>query len=358
MATIVVLQVQHTIKYLKKQEENDMSLNYKNLFLPEFKKTQEYGQRLTDLFVQFSYSSKDEKIEGLKIPLDIGNIPFVLRTIGIPAGTVTLLPNNIPHMIGFGQEKTNSNYRNMHNLNLEEMLAIPNMLSNPDMIFRSNTQPNTSIILCKEIQNREKPVILAMKIAIKDTLNSAGIVVSGYEKDKSPDSFFSNLYSNGYCVYDSEESEYFNDIKFRIGARGCSASPMPAGAVASTAPSNKVLTKNDIIKKYKENSNEIITVINKDKKTALLANRNLIELGYHTVIPNALDSNEVASLFRASTAIACDRDMIKNFSAMREKLPNIKRIGQAIDFMPKPIFSTELNPIQEILSNKNKTKQR
>ncbi len=336
------------------------------LFIPALTEAQDYGKRLTDLYFKFGFTPKFKiQDEDLRAHIKIGKIPFTLRMLGIPSGEIFLLPTNIPHMIGFGQEKTNVCYKNMHNLNLEEMLTIPNIVSDPDMIFRSNTHPNSSIILCKELENRGCPIILAMKISLQDNLNSAGIIVSGYEKDNSPIRFFSNLYRYGYCIYDSEESEFFEKIKTGAGARDRSVGPIPTGAVACTAPCDKalttdgispsvtitVLTKQDIVKKYQENSKEVIAIINENNYLALQVNRNLTELGFHTVIPNSLSKSEILSLLKTSTAIACDKDMISEFEFLKAKCPNITKIGQAIDYMPSSIFTNKLMPLQEYVQS-------
>ncbi len=333
------------------------------LFTPQLMQSQKYGEKLTNLLYKLAYSSREELRNELKAPISLGNIPYVLRAVGISAGEVKLLPNNIPHMIGYGQEKTTVNYKNMHDLNIEEMLAIPSIISNPDMIFRSNTQPNNSIILCKELKNRGNPIILAMKIKLLNSLISSGIIVSGYEKDNSPKNFFSNLYRNGYCIYDSEESEYFNGIKFGAGARDHKVGPIPTYAVACTAPCDKalptegispsvtykILTKSAIVKKYKENSKELVCIIHNSKHDRDLINRNLSELGYHTISPNSmLDFAEISSIAQSCTAIACGKESMPFVKRLVEKLPNIKRIGEFPSYMPEPIFSNKLLPLSKV----------
>ncbi len=341
------------------------------LFTPDIEKTQEYGRKITDLFYKLGYTS-NEKIAGMTHSLVIGNIPYSLRSLGIPSGTVELVPNNIPHMIGFGQEKTTASYKNMHNLTLQELLEIPNMISDPDMVFRSNSSPNSSIIVCKEVERRGNPIVLAMKIQIQSTLDAGGIIVSGYEKDSSPKEFFSNLYEYGYCIYDREQSEFFNSIKLGTGVRDRLPGPIPASAVTCTVPGDmtsispegispsdiqRILTKTDIVNKYEENANQVVAIMQEDSKLAELYDRNLSELGFHTIRLKVLTGSEILSVAKHSDAIVCGKGNIARFTALKDKFPTIKKIGQIEDFLPSPIFSTEMPPLSEI-RNKNHINRR
>ncbi len=348
-------------------------MEIKTLFKPDLKATQDYGANINNLYYKLAYSPKDEKIKELTSTIAVGRIPFVLRSCGIPSGTISLVPTSIPHMIGFGQEKTTASYKNMHDLSLEEMLAIPNMITDPDMIFRSNTLPNSSLILCRELETRSNPVVIAMKIELKDTLSSAAIVVSGYEKDRKSREFFSDLYSNGYCIYDGEQSEFFNDIKIGSGVRDHLPGPIPASAVTCTDPFDKslspegispsdnykVLTKTEIVNRYKENNAVIIGVFidvnSKGNSTLPIVTQNLSELGYHLIASNNIANNtETINILRSCNSIVCDRNNLDFFKSKSADLPHIKKIGITEDFMPPFVFKTKLPPLSEI-SNKKHT---
>lgn len=310
-------------------------MNNISLFKPDFEATQIYGHKISDLFYKLGYSPAEEIIEDMKMPIQMGSIPFVIRSLGLPSGSISLLPNNIPHMIGFGQEKVKSDQIHMHNLSLQEMLEIPNMLSDPDMIFRSNTKPNSSIIICREIEGRSNPVILAMKVEIQDSLSSKGIIVSGYEKDNSPKEFFSALYANGYCVYDGQRSDYFGHIKANTAAPN----------------DNDIRTKEGIIAQYEANSKEVVAILHENRFRAEEINRNLSELGYHTLLPHGDSPKEFYSIISNCTAIACSKNTRSIFANRDTK--HIK-VGEATDFMPQPIFKNQMPPLSEVI-NQQKT---
>ena len=310
-------------------------MNRTQLFIPDIIATQTYGHQVSDLFYMFGYASKEEIEAVTDKPITVGEIPFVIRSIGIPSGQISLLPNNIPHMIGFGQEKVKSDQIHMHNLSLQEMLEIPNMLSDPDMIFRSNTKPNSSIIICREIEGRSNPVILAMKVEIQDSLSSKGIIVSGYEKDNSPKEFFSALYANGYCVYDGQRSDYFGHIKANTAAPN----------------DNDIRTKEGIIAQYEANSKEVVAILHENRFRAEEINRNLSELGYHTLLPHGDSPKEFYSIISNCTAIACSKNTRSIFANRDTK--HIK-VGEATDFMPQPIFKNQMPPLSEVI-NQQKT---
>ena len=338
------------------------------LFNPNLEELQQYGEKLSKLFYKLGFCTKKDVEKETDTPILIGKIPYVFRVLGIPSGKIELLPNNIPHMIGFGQEKTTASYRNMHDLNIEEMLSIPYMLSDPDMIFRSNTRPNSSIIACKEVAGRNNPIVIAMKVDIKSVLDGGAIVVSGYEKDNSPKEFFTRLYDNGFCIYDGKNKGYFEDIKVGTGVRDHHLGPIPKRAVTCTVPGDKslspegipppdnqsILTKTVIVNKYRENTKEFIFVHQKSEERQKAVERNLNELGYHTVSPYAFSKDEVVSILKKCTGIACDRSDIPRFEKIREVNPNIKKIGEAQEFMPKEVFEHKLQPLAEIL-NRQKT---
>ena len=334
-------------------------MNTDNLFRPDIKDTQEYGRRVTELFYEFAAADSGQKIPGLTKLIPIGNIPFVLHAVGVPSGKVDLIPSNIPHMIGQGQQKTEVAYRNIHNLSLEEMLAIPHMIADPDMIFRSNTMPDSSVILCKEIDTRESPVVIAMKIDIRSGIEAAGIVVSGYEKDHSPSSFFEDLYKHGYCIYDGEKNGYFQKIKSGSGAGDRLPGPIPASAAACSDPhTNRILTKTDAVNLYRKNALELIAVLNDSAELRNLMSRNLEEIGYHTVSPRSLTTGELNSLLIRCTGVACDKNMLRIIREHIKSYPNLRITGETKDFLPEPIFSHSMKPLAEIRNELAKTTQR
>ena len=332
------------------------------LFSPDFEEAKKYGQTVTDLFFLFGYGTKEQVREktantGEEEKLvEVGRIPFALRVLGIPSGRIELRPTNIPHMIGFGQEKTDAEYRNMHDLTLQEMLEIPNMLSNPDMIFRSNTKPNSSIIVCREVQLRENPIVLAMKINIRSSIDAGSIIVSGYEKDNSPKAFFSNLYANGYCIYDGKRSNYFEGIKkeTRDGSERSPMGPIPIRAVTCTIPDSFIIRDRlTAVNFYKRNNKELVAVFNRNINTRNPIVRNLEELGYKTLYPG-MNSTDISSILGNCTAVACERELLSKFRSLQSLYPNIKKIGEATSFMPEPIFKYPMRPLSEITNEQKR----
>ena len=309
-------------------------MNEEKLFMPDEINTIEYGTKITSLFYKLGFASKEELKKELEQLILVGNIPYVLRSIGIPAGKVELVPSNIPHMIGRNQEKTDVEFKNMHDLTLQELMEIPSMISNPDMIFRSNTMPNSSIIVCKEVESRGNPVVLAMRVNIKDTLDSGGIIVGGYEKDNSPKEFFTNLYSYGYCLYDSEQSEYFNQIKH------------------NDAILDQRQTKSSLIDNYLLRTKEVVAIMQSNPNLSSRYARNLSELGYHTLQLKSFTGQEIISLAKSSTAIVCSKGDVSKFSQMLSRFPQIKKVGEIESFLPKPIFTNLLPPLSEVLNQK------
>ena len=324
------------------------------LFRPDLEESQIYGNQISNLYYLLSLDSS-KKIEGMTKTLSVGKIPCVFRFLGIPSGTVELIPRNIPHMVGFGQEKTTAAYKNMHDLNLSELLSLPVMLSEPDMIFRSNTRPNSSIIACKEVSGRNNPIVIAMKVDIKSVLDGGAIVVSGYEKDNSPKEFFTRLYDNGFCIYDGENKGYFEDIK--LGSAVTCAVPgdkslSPEGI--SPFDNQSILTKSAIVNSYESNTSKLVAIFQEKEELALKYERNLAELGYHTIIPKTLAAAEITSIARICSAVVSAKTQVGRFMHLQEKFPNIEKVGDIESYLPTPIFEHKLQPLAEIL-NRQKT---
>lgn len=192
-------------------------MNEEKLFVPDENNTIEYGKRITSLFYKLGFASKDEIKEELEQLILIGNIPYTLRCIGIPAGKIELVPSNIPHMIGRNQEKTEAKFKNMHNLTLE-VVAI--MQSNPKLSAR-------------------------------------------YE-------------------------------------------------------------------------------------------RNLSELGYHTLQLKTFSGSEIVSLAKSCTSIVCGKGDIPRFTQMMSRFPQIKKVEEIEAFLPQPIFKNQMPPLSEVI-NQQKT---
>ncbi len=349
---------------------------YEELFLPNKNEAMEYGKRIIRLFYELGYENRKNELEKTDVNIPVISIPPVFRMLGIPSGQIQLRTVNIPHMIGFGENKISVHYRNQHDLTLQEMLEIPNMLSDPDVVFRSNTQPNSSLIVCKEVERRDSPVVLAMKITFIDNLTSVSVVLSGYEKDNNPAVFFSNLYKYGFCVYDAERSKYFESIKdeteLSVQKKNKSQEreylhlgPIPRRPVTCTgsiltdqsttknlpfAVNHRVLTKNDVVNKFKNNCKELIAIIHSDKKLSDTINRNLKELGFHTLVPTSNTENELNFFLETCTGIATERVLLEKFSIIKKSNPKIKQIGIATDFMPTHVFKQQMKTLGEFLN--------
>lgn len=159
-----------------------------------------------------------------------------MRFLGIPSGSVKINPKYVGHILGIGSEKTGYDSGSLHDISLEELTNLPRLLYDPEVIFRSNTHPNESILLCKEIQGRINPVQAALRINIGSTVLGTSFVLSFYEKNTNPIPFFRDLFNNGFCLY-------IKDLKkFEAGVRDRTTGPIPIGAVTCTASSKSTFS--------------------------------------------------------------------------------------------------------------------
>ena len=70
-------------------------MNNISLFKPDFEATPIYSHKVSDLFYKLGYSSAEEIIEDMKIPIQMGYIQFVIRSLGLPSGGIPLISSCI-----------------------------------------------------------------------------------------------------------------------------------------------------------------------------------------------------------------------------------------------------------------------
>ena len=190
-------------------------------------------------------------------------IPFVLRGIGVPSGDAVFVNRNLLHMLGIRRA---NNSQNLHDLIGSEISRLPDIICNPDAIFRSNTRPNESILICVSVLNeRHNPTIFAAELSYKDKRYVVSIA-SGYEKSTKPETFFYQLYDKGYCLYTSETDEYFTKFKELTGA---------------ITP-----TKKSLINMWL-NNNKCKVLLFADKSDIPKMSRALKELGFDVISPSS-----------------------------------------------------------------------
>ncbi len=325
-----------------------------------------YGKEIIKVIQLFATENSINNLQKTEM-LDICKIPTVLRFLGIPSGTIKISPKYVGHIIGISSDKTGYNSGSLHNISLAELSNLPRILNNPDAVFRSNTHPNESIILCKKIQERKYPVLVALKINISSALSSSNVVLSFYEKDSNSNQFFSDLLSFGFCLYvrDWEFMEKFTK-KTEAGVRDRTPGPIPAGAVTCTASSNsKVLTKNDIVNQYKCNSEQVLVIVKSIFTLNELMKRNLEELGYNTKIIDVTKPIDESLYKNRSLSFAVGRyEDVKNLDLKNTQLDfkkfHLEKIGMTESFMPTPIFAQKLPTLAEMRQRKEiiKGKQR
>ena len=58
------------------------------LFNPNLDELQQYGEKLSKLFISSGFAQKKDVKKETDTPILIGKIPYVLRVLGIPSGTL------------------------------------------------------------------------------------------------------------------------------------------------------------------------------------------------------------------------------------------------------------------------------
>lgn len=106
--------------------------------------------------------------------LTLGSTPPVLRAVGVPALQLVMRPGKIREIL------------ENHNMTPELIIAIPEKLSAPIMIFESGTQENALAVLLDLTDQAGNPVIAAVHIAVRQRTCFVNRLASMYGKDNAP----------------------------------------------------------------------------------------------------------------------------------------------------------------------------
>lgn len=291
----------------------------------------------------------DERIRysGLKVC----RIPFALRVCGIREGLIILKEQSIDHILGMVSSK--DAHENSHDIRFGELYTFPYYFANPDAVFRSNSDPNGSIIVVKELKNgepniarfendgkkRSNPIMIATRFDIKGK-EDTGLVVTAFEKSSRPDDFFLDLFRYGFCRYVSGDrsSSMYTYAKKALG----------------DVESSGIMTRDKAYKLWDHNvsENHIVHVISSSAERGKVFAANLAGIGYRSIVTsyNTFRANILSyDSIKKNVLLACDpMDYNKVLEARKYfGLKKVKKIDLVENYLPAPIFSEKIRMLDD-----------
>ena len=185
--------------------------NLERLFKPDSKESVSYVNSISRLYlVATGKLNTDSTTEQLKQRYTyLGKVPYVLRALGMNAGRIWLPFGAIAHIAKGGKREFFAESQNEHDLDLKELQILPQILADPDIIFRSNSIPNNALLVCASDikrrfgteKERDNPIQIALNM-----VNNSEIIInmnirSVYEKNTNTDLFYSDLIKYDFCLY-------------------------------------------------------------------------------------------------------------------------------------------------------------
>lgn len=133
------------------------------------------------------------------------NTPKILQEIGLNNLPITLTQRHLKTIMNSNGEYTGANY---HDLGVDLVKQLPQAISNPLNIIKSNTDANSIVVITELADKQDRPIIASIKIDGKGVINNieidSNVMTSAYGKDNY-DSFMKKNIANGNMLYDIDD---------------------------------------------------------------------------------------------------------------------------------------------------------
>ncbi|MBQ4378454.1 MAG: hypothetical protein II821_04585, partial [Treponema sp.] len=167
-----------------------------SLFIPDEREYKSYQNQL------------DEYLAGKLKPSDfisLGKTPAVLEKIGVNQNEVVIFQNVIDKALRQPQTDENGKFVQGHEIDVSVLEKLPEYISNPLMVFKSDTVPNSKVIMTEYQDVNDRTVVIALHCDSR--ADSGKLIVnrisSVYRKDN--DYFFLNQIKKGNLEYIDEK---------------------------------------------------------------------------------------------------------------------------------------------------------
>lgn len=140
--------------------------------------------------------------------LFVMNTPLILRQVGANNLPVLITANHLKNIVADSGPNNNVNY---HGLDIETVKRLPELLADPVMIMDSLTQSNSIVAVLSAVDNKNRPVIGAIRFDGFGNLNKieidANILTSTYGRNNFNDFIKRNVDENKILYWSKEKSQ-------------------------------------------------------------------------------------------------------------------------------------------------------
>lgn len=133
------------------------------------------------------------------------NTPQILQEIGLKDLPITMTQKHLETITKDSGQYKGANY---HNLGIDLVKQLPNAISNPLNILKSNTDNNSIVVITELADNQDRPVIASIKIDGKGMVQGikidSNVLTSAYGRNNY-DKFMKDNIAKGNLLYDIDE---------------------------------------------------------------------------------------------------------------------------------------------------------
>lgn len=119
-------------------------------------------------------------------PLDVCETPNVLLAIGAEQLPVIMNPNDIDKCLSC---RTSNRNKNSHDLTIEEMNSLPELLANPVMILQDPKNPNYKTVVTDTFDKDGQPFVIGIELAATMQRNTVNRVSTIYGRENAFEPF-------------------------------------------------------------------------------------------------------------------------------------------------------------------------
>lgn len=131
--------------------------------------------------------------------------PQILQDIGLNNLPITMTQKHLQTIMNSNGDYKGVNY---HDLGIDLVKQLPNAISNPLNILKSNTDSNSIVVITELVDKQDRPVIASIKVDGKGQINDiqidTNVMTSAYGRNNY-DKFMQENIAKGNLLYDIDE---------------------------------------------------------------------------------------------------------------------------------------------------------
>ena len=181
------------------QEETDKKIDNLQEQVEELnKKTDDVFSQQVDEVLKGTYPQRDMLIVSK-------NTPKILQNLGLNNLPITMTQKHLKTIMNSNGEYKNVNY---HGLGVDIVKQLPKAISQPLNVLKSDTNPNSIVVITELADKQDRPVIASIKIdgtgRINDIFIDSNVMTSAYGRNNY-DEFMKKNIAKGNLLYDIDE---------------------------------------------------------------------------------------------------------------------------------------------------------